>query len=129
MTVTRTERGWPGHFRLARSCLFRRNTLVECGDVRIVVSTVGRLLPFQEGDDWQRLGDTRYFETMAFRARQDTLGYWDADVSEEVPFSSPWTLSDPDAEREADAMHETVVAEIMTRLKDGDHPQSAEPAP
>lgn len=36
-----TYRGWPGHYCSARYCIFRLNTLIEVGDVRVVVSTVG----------------------------------------------------------------------------------------
>lgn len=61
--VKRTERGWCAHFIGGRSCLFRRNTLLECEDVQIVVSTVGCYRPF---DRVEAIGHERWYETMAF---------------------------------------------------------------
>ena len=116
-TVQRTERGWAGHFICANRCRFRRNTLLERGDTRIVVSTVG-LLENIKGDGFETVGNDRYFETMAFHAAFDGR-YWDADVSREISFESPWCILDVDANDRANDQHEAVVWEICTRLASG----------
>ncbi len=124
--VTRTERGWGGHFICASRCGFRRNTLLECGDIRIVVSTVGAMQKW-EGDPRQDKNisgiDTigafgRIYETMAFHASFQE-GYWDADVSRDFSFESNWALVEPMEQmhdQKANDMHEAVVDEITLSL-------------
>lgn len=121
MKVKRTERGWAGHFIGASSCLFRRNTLLECGDERIVVSTVGA---YKYGNKVEQIGYNRYYETMAFEARFDG-NYWEADVTKEITFESErgiygTTFSElpDDVDNKADQMHETVVEELMKSMSE-----------
>ena len=90
-----------------------------------MVSTVGRFqgLIFERGitefmgEDtfFKWLGPDRYFETMAFMAK-DNDKFNDADVSKQVLFDSNWKLNDPDAEIEANEMHDAVVKEIARDL-------------
>ena len=132
-TIQRTERGWAGHFSSADSCLFRRNTLLECEDTRIVVSTVGLFrtskrysflrsrngfLPINK-EYHADPEDDRHFETKAFHAVFDGR-YWDADFSREISFESPWCISDANANDRANDQHEAVVSEISARLASGD---------
>jgi hypothetical protein len=113
------ERGWPGHYICADRCLFRRNTLVVGGNVRIVVSTVGTLM-LLDGGKIGTVGYNRYYETMAFHAMYEEQ-YWEADVTREVSFKSPWGIDhcESGTDLEANAMHETVVAEIVALLESG----------
>lgn len=115
--VKRTERGWAGHYICAASCLFRRNTLLEKGNVRIVVSTVGL---HKLNDEFISVGFKRYFETMAFHAEPAPSRFSDADVSRRVLFSSPWSIGEVDADDKANDMHEAVVAEIAARIEAGE---------
>jgi hypothetical protein len=110
--VKRTERGWAGYYISASRCRFRRNTLLECGDKRIVVSTVGAM------DNGEPIGYASFYETMAFRAKKNGI-YWDANTSKKVHFKSKWqivTLSGT-SDAEANEMHEAVVAELTERLQ------------
>ena len=124
--VTRTERGWAGHFICAERCLFRRNTLLERGDVKIVVSTVGALmLPMSPPDsnmvEMHTIGaNNRYYETMAFHSNPKDERYHDADVTNEVHFKSNWSINEKDADDKANDMHNMVVCEIFGRLERGD---------
>ena len=117
MEVIRIERGWAGHFIGAGSCRFRRNTLLTYGNTRIVVSTVG--LMKNPGSGFVKIGLNRHFETMAFHSRQTDTRHHDADVSRQVYFSSPWAISEIDAEDRANDMHEAVVEELTERLRKG----------
>jgi len=117
--VQRTERGWGGHFCCAHRCLFRRNTLLEYKDIKIVVSTVG-MMQSLIGEGFEEIGYNRYYETMAFHSDPEEPRYHDADVSREVPFDSPWSIDRLDADDEANAMHEAVVKEIASRLLQGE---------
>lgn len=116
MPLVRTERGWAGHLIVSARCGFRRNTLLEYRDRRIVVSTVGAYCP-RDGEI-DTIGFDRYYETMAFEAKYDGT-YWDANVDEEVFFESDWAISDAefDADQRANTMHEAVVAEIAERMR------------
>ena len=102
MEVKRTERGWGGHFIGGDNCKFRRNTLLEYGIKKWIVSTVGN---YTFGDNTIGLG--RYYETMVFKAYKDRM-YWDADVSEQIFFDSNWALDklDYNSDLEANEMHE-----------------------
>ena len=119
--VERQERGWAGHFILGDRCRFRRNTLLTCGNIRIVVSTVG-LVPDAlntSGTKFMELGYNRYYETMAFHSNPADTRYHDIDVGRGVHFESPWAISEVDADDRANEMHERVVAEITEGLSRG----------
>lgn len=122
--VKRTERGWIGHYILADKCLFRRNTLLEYNEIKIVISTVGLLLNenWREDCDLPRfstVGLNRYFETVAFHANKDKR-YYDINVSYQINFDSPWAISELDADDKANDMHEKVVEEIRQKLLKGE---------
>ena len=118
--VKRTERGWAGHFIAASSCRFRRNTLLECGDIKIVVSTVGAM--YLNGKI-EEIGVDRHYETMVFHVDPKSEDYKDVDVSRQVWFDSPWSLkvkkTDKFIDLKANDMHEAVVKELTEKLEKG----------
>jgi len=116
--VARVERGWLGHYILGDKCMFRRNTLLVYGDVRIVISSVGALL---KDNKFEKIGIDHHYETMAFVA-QYLEGYWDANVTNYINLQSPHRLTGiyAQADNDANAMHETCVAEIEQRLLAGE---------
>ena len=117
--VKRTERGWAGHYICADRCRFRRNTLLEHGGIKIVVSTVGLFMQSPDAKTFETVGHDRYFETMAFHAKVDDERYNDADVNRQVDFNSTWSISEIDADDKANDMHEAAVSEIMACLLAG----------
>ena len=114
-----TERGWAGHFICANRCRFRRNTLIEGAGRRIVVSTVGG---FFTNEGLQQIGHNRYYETMAFAAKDDG-GYVEADVSEPLDIEGacgiyaerPEELPDQ-VDDYANMIHDKAVAEFAAQL-------------
>ena len=123
--VVRTERGWAGHFIRACRCGFRRNTLLDAGTVKVVVSTVGNYTTTGFRNGWGEISPGRAAETMAFVAHLEKTKsgarYWDADVGREVFFTSRWSLSMDECtdDHVINEMHEAVVDEIAHALKKG----------
>jgi len=131
--IKRTERGWAGHFCCADRCQFRRNTLLECGDIHIIVSTVGAVKNLDERGGYTTVGYDRVYETMVFHAKWDGT-YWDAAVSNQIyDFESDWSIEPAtkehivgddliayDMDEQANRMHEAVVTEISSRLIAGE---------
>ena len=117
--MKRIERGWAGHFICAHECLFRRNTLVDFGRKKIVVSTVGMMRDSINEGSYDTIGaGGRFYETMAFHAKKEGP-YWDIDVSKQIYFKSEWAICAKsfkdlpiDADNKANDMHETVISEI-----------------
>jgi len=63
-------------------CRFHLNTLLVCGETKIVVSTVGEYYPPHEPNKMDTIGLDRFYETMVFYSSNDK--YDDADVSREL---------------------------------------------
>lgn len=122
MRVKITERGWAGHYICADRCRFRRNTLVEYGEKKWVVSTVGNLII---DGKLEQVGLDRYYETMAFEAEINGE-YIDADVEKQIFFENDWGLwadtekefcqKYPFADNDANDMHEKIVDELKAKI-------------
>jgi hypothetical protein len=120
MKVKITERGWGGHFIGVLYCRFRRNTLVEVGDDRVVISTVGG---YHINGQFETIGAFgRYYETMAFPAIEEGA-YIEADTSNELRFDSEWQICADsvddlpyDIDNKANEMHEAVVKEFTASM-------------
>lgn len=114
--VTRTERGWAGHFIGASRCHFRRNTLLCFGDVKIVISTVGMM---EINGKFEPIGIDHHYETMAFHAKENDRVYFDADVKNQIWFNLPTTIEKKGDDNAANKMHEDIVAFFINKLKAG----------
>lgn len=116
--IKRTERGWAGHFCCSAHCGFRRNTLLEYMDTKIIVSTVGNMR-FQTGEiGIEKIGLEHYYETMAFRAEEKEC-YIDANVSEEleIPLKTRIIEISSSVDNEANDMHEEAVNYFIENIK------------
>ena len=116
MKIKITERGYAGHLCVASQCRFKRNTLIEYGRKKIVVSTIGNYNPSHKNEP-DTIGINRYYETMAFEAEY-VKPYWEANVSVEVPFKSNWQISEIafNTDKKADEMHDKVVRELSKKI-------------
>lgn len=114
----RTERGWAGHFWSAEKCLFRRNTLLELGDVKVVVSSVGMMYDFGL-QCYSKIGLSSYYETMVFHAMLIHGVYWDADLERKISLRGGNRISSPYQDMLANDMHENAITEISRRMLEG----------
>ena len=129
-TIVKTERGWPGHYDGWHYCGFRRNTLVECGDIKIVVSTIGNFCPDVRYGMDGFCSDTSpekisLYETVCFMATQFVC-YLDADKDKKlslpilgdmnIPKGTPFSM---DLDNRANEMHDNVVFEVTRLITSG----------
>lgn len=116
--IKTTERGWAGHFICADKCSFRRNTLVEYNDIKIVVSTVGGM--YSDGQ-YMTIGACRYYETMAFHSDPSDEKYHDIDVEKPVDLDCKCHIAhiNEDTDNEANKMHDNAVKWVCDQLKKG----------
>lgn len=119
--VKRTERGWAGHFICSNRCKFRRNTLLEYGDIKLVVSTVGNMFSVSSYDKYEEVAIGKDYETYVFFADENDP-YLDADVSRtlyEFCDSYKITKTDETPDLTANKMHEDTVVKVIKKLLDG----------
>lgn len=115
--IIRTERGWGAHYICAGRCTFRRNTLLEYKNKKIIVSTVGCFRPSHDSEI-ETIGFNRYYETMVFEAQFENP-YWEANISKQLYFDLNCTLDkcEHETDLEANDMHETIVSYFIKELK------------
>lgn len=131
--VTTKERGWGGHFICCKDCLFRRNTLITCGDLKWIVSTVGNYIlktdlpPYKRAGKVETIGADRWYETMVFESMYDI--YDDADVMKQIEVDSDWGIwgkTWEEVEKKygkyvdnvANDMHDRIVGEMVVKIKE-----------
>lgn len=117
--VKRTERGWGGHYICCHKCLFRRNTLLEYGDIKVVVSTVGAHLESYSPRKFDTVGHGRYYETQAYMADPKDTRFHDIETSKRLQVDSNTEIDHLDADDEANDMHEAVVKEMSDKMVNG----------
>lgn len=117
-----TERGWPGHYVCCGRCVFHRNTLIQVGRKRVIVSTVGNQRNREDEGKIETIGCQRYYETKAFEARKEGP-YWEANVGKGIDFRGRWSICAENVEQlpdnvdnVADRIHDAVVYKMIRRL-------------
>ena len=114
--VKRTERGWIGHFICADRCLFRRNTLLEYEDTKIVVSTVGGMMVENHGKrEIDTVGHERYYETKAFHSAPNDMVFHYINAEREICLGCEWALNEID-DIKANEMHENAVDWVSKQM-------------
>ena len=117
--LKQTERGWGGHFCDSFHCLFRRNTLLEYYNLKIVISTMGAWHPLGRNNEAQEIGSGRHYETVVFHALTED-GYNDIDIKKgQIEFESDWKTERLEDDLLANTKHDLVVKEIRERLLEG----------
>lgn len=112
-----TELGWMiGHFILPYRLEFRRNTLIEYRNIKIVVSTVGAMFSSGKID---MIVNNIYYTTMAFHSDENDKRYHDIDVEREVFLDCKIEINhyDEDTDNEANEMHDNAVEWICKQLR------------
>jgi hypothetical protein len=94
--VKRTERGWIAHYICADRCRFRRNTLLECGNRRVIVSTIGAM--------YDRKNET--YEEITCKQLRSKLSWYIEYMQTE-------------SDMRANEMHEAIVEEFTQKLASG----------
>lgn len=125
--VKRTERGWKAHFIGGRNCRFGRNTLLERGNTRYIISTVGAYYPYTDDDEKNsgcvKINTQGYYETLIFEAMEEGV-YWDINVEKQlpVPEECDWVVENLDFEsdKRANDMHERIVTAVQAILENGE---------
>lgn len=128
-TVTRLERGWPGHGLFGFDYTFRRNTLLTLNDnLSIVVSTIGCRIDRHNNNKVLYVeGSTDRYETKVFYTEVVDFGgypYIEANLANQINISQRSTLKDSDEynalegpDMIANTMHESIVEEMVKRLQ------------
>jgi hypothetical protein len=122
MDIKKTERGWTSHYICGSRCMWHRNTLLEYGELKIVVSSVGNMIDYHAPGFpnvvvLDTVGHKRYYETMVFHT--DQTEFHDADVTRQISVKANGGISKPWKELEAEAMHEAIVSEVCEGLLAG----------
>lgn len=114
--VRRTEYGWIGYFCVAADCMFRRSTLLEYKDVKIIVFTIGDYI---HGHNVSEIDSGTYYETKVLYVDQENVNnsYYVPDINKPIKTKCPSTISEMNKAMEANKMHEDIVEEIECRLE------------